>query len=78
MESEEIKKQIKYLPNQGFIHPSTSQCRTPIMSVPMKDESWHICVYYWDMKKNNGNELIYLTSNWLSHGTTSWFCFFFL
>ena len=44
MESLEIKKQIQELMNKGIIRPSTSPCRSLIVLVPKKEETWCMCV----------------------------------
>ena len=44
MESMEIKKQIQEFFNKGIIRPSTSPCGSPIVLVPKKDGTWHMCV----------------------------------
>ena len=51
MESMEINKQIQEFLNKGIIHPSTSPCGLPIVLVPKKDETWHMCVDFDALKR---------------------------
>ena len=51
LESLKIKKQVQELLNKGVIHPSTSPCGSPIILVPKKDGSWHMCVHYRALNK---------------------------
>ena len=44
VESEEIKRQIQELLDQGVIKPSVSPCGSPIVLVPKKDGTWRMCV----------------------------------
>ncbi|XP_061988451.1 uncharacterized protein LOC133706921 [Rosa rugosa] len=49
-ESEEIKKQIQELIEQGVIKPSCSPCGSPVLLVP-KDGGWRMCIDYRALKK---------------------------
>ncbi|MCY6525120.1 hypothetical protein, partial [Actinobacillus pleuropneumoniae] len=51
MESLEIKKQIQELLRKGIIHPSTWLCGSPIVLVPKKGETWHMCVDFHALNK---------------------------
>jgi hypothetical protein len=51
MENVEIKKQIQDLLNKGVIVPSTSPCGSPIVLVPNKDGTWHMCVDFRALNK---------------------------
>ncbi|CAL8994908.1 unnamed protein product [Prunus brigantina] len=51
MESNEIKKQIQGLLEQGVIKPSCSPCGSPVLLVPKKDEGWRMCVDYRALNK---------------------------
>jgi hypothetical protein len=51
MENAEIKKQIQELLDKGVIVPSTSPCGSPIVLVPKKDGTWHICVDFRALNK---------------------------
>ncbi|KAI5350964.1 hypothetical protein L3X38_003855 [Prunus dulcis] len=50
-ESDEIKKQIQGLLEQGVIKPSCSSCGSPVLLVAKKDGDWHICVDYRALNK---------------------------
>jgi len=45
-ELEELKKQIKELQDKGFIRPSSSPWRAPVIFVDKKDGSQRMCVDY--------------------------------
>ena len=49
MKNEEIKKQFKEFLEQGVIRPSTSP--SPIVIIPKKDGTWHMCVDYKALNK---------------------------
>lgn len=51
MESLEIKKKIQELLSKGIIRPSTSPCSSPIVLVPKKDGTWHMCVDFCALNK---------------------------
>jgi hypothetical protein len=46
-----LKKQIQELLEKGVIMPSTSPCGSPIVLVPKKDGTWHMCVYFRALNK---------------------------
>jgi hypothetical protein len=51
MENAEIKKQIQELLDKGVIVPSSSPCGSPIVLVPKKDGTWHMCVDFKALNK---------------------------
>jgi hypothetical protein len=51
MENAEIKKQIQELLDKGVIVPSTSPCGSPIVLMPKKDGTWHMCVDFRALNK---------------------------
>ena len=51
LENVEIKKQVQELLKKGFIRPSTSPCRSPIVLVRKKDGSWRMCIDYRALNK---------------------------
>jgi len=51
MENAKIKKQIQVLLDKGIIVPRTLPCGSPIVLVPMKDGTWHMCVYFIALNK---------------------------
>jgi hypothetical protein len=51
MENVEIKKQIQELLDKGVIKPRTSPCGSPIVLVPKKDGTWHMCVDFRALNK---------------------------
>ena len=46
IENAEIKKHVQELIEKGAIRPSSSPCGSPIVLVPNKDGTWHMCVDY--------------------------------
>jgi hypothetical protein len=51
MENAEIKKQIQEFLNKGVVVPSSSPCGSPIVLIPKKDGTWHICVDFRALNK---------------------------
>jgi hypothetical protein len=51
MENDEIKKQIQELLDEGVIMQRTSPCGSPIVLVPNKDGTWHMCVDFRALNK---------------------------
>ena len=51
IQSLEIKNQIQEFMNNGIIHPSTSPCGSPIVLVPEKDGTWHMCIDFRALNK---------------------------
>jgi hypothetical protein len=51
MENAEIKKQIQELLDKGVIVPSSSPCGSPIVLVPKKDGTWHMCADFRALNK---------------------------
>jgi hypothetical protein len=51
MENAKIKKQIQELLDKGVIVPSSSPCGSPIVLVPKKDGTWHMCVDFRSLNK---------------------------
>jgi hypothetical protein len=43
-ETKEIQHQVQELLDKGYVHESLSPCTVPILLVPKKDGSWHMCV----------------------------------
>ncbi|RDY04483.1 hypothetical protein CR513_11804, partial [Mucuna pruriens] len=43
-ETKEIQKQVNELLQKGFVRESLSPCSVPIILVPKKDGTWHMCV----------------------------------
>ncbi|XP_062080908.1 uncharacterized protein LOC133785707 [Humulus lupulus] len=56
-ESEEIKKQVQGLLEQGVIKPSCSPCCSLVLLEPKKDGGWRMCVDYRGINRiNNKNQ----------------------
>jgi hypothetical protein len=51
MENVEIKNQIQEFLEKEVIMPSTSPCGSPIVLVPNKYGTWHMCVYFRALNK---------------------------
>eukprot|EP01018_Ginkgo_biloba_P027689 Gb_16069 [translate_table: standard] len=51
MENEEIRRQISELMEMGHIKPNASPCGSPVLLVPNKDGSWHLCIDYRAINK---------------------------
>ena len=51
MENAEIKRQIKEMLDKRIIRPSTSPCGSPIVLIPKKYETWHMCVDFRALNK---------------------------
>ena len=51
LENAEIKKQVQEILEKGFIRPSTSPYRSPIVLVRKKDGSWRMCIDYQALNK---------------------------
>ena len=51
MENAEIKRQIKEMLDKGIIRPSTSPCSSPIVLIPKKYGTWHMCVDFRALNK---------------------------
>jgi hypothetical protein len=43
-EAKEIQKQVQELLDKGYIHVSLSPCTIPVILVPKKDGTWHMCI----------------------------------
>ena len=61
LENAKIKKQVQELLYQGFIQPSTSPCRSPIVLVQKKDGSWRMCIDFITLNKITINNCYPLT-----------------
>ena len=51
IENVEITRQIKEILDKGIIRPSTSLCGSPIVLIPKKDGTWHMCVDFQALNK---------------------------
>ena len=47
----ELNEQLKEFLEQGFIRPSTSPWRAPVLFVKKKDDSFRLCIDYWQLNK---------------------------
>jgi hypothetical protein len=43
-ETKEIQRQVQDLLDCGYVRGSLSPCAVPVLLVPKKDGSWHMCV----------------------------------
>jgi hypothetical protein len=43
-ETKEIQRQVQELLNHGFVRESLSPCAIPVILVPKKNGTWHMCV----------------------------------
>nr|GEW73072.1 putative reverse transcriptase domain-containing protein [Tanacetum cinerariifolium] len=50
-EMQELSNLLQKLADQAFIRPSTSPWGAPILFVKNKDESFRMCIYYWELNK---------------------------
>ena len=51
MENAEIKREIKVILDKLIIRPTTSPCGSPIVLIPKKNGTWHMCVEFRALKK---------------------------
>ncbi|GKC35280.1 putative reverse transcriptase domain-containing protein [Tanacetum coccineum] len=51
LEMQEISNQLQELADRGFIRPSTSPWGAPVLFVKKKDESFKMCIDYWELNK---------------------------
>ncbi|GKB77064.1 hypothetical protein Tco_0943959 [Tanacetum coccineum] len=49
----ELSVQLQELLEKGFIRPSSSPCRAPVLFVKKKDESFKMCIDYHELNKLN-------------------------
>nr|GFC82010.1 putative reverse transcriptase domain-containing protein [Tanacetum cinerariifolium] len=47
----ELSDQLKELSDKGFIRPSSSPWRAPILFIKKKDGSFWMCIDYWELNK---------------------------
>nr|GEY21515.1 putative reverse transcriptase domain-containing protein [Tanacetum cinerariifolium] len=50
-EMKELAEQLKELSDKGFIGPSSSPCRAPVLFVKKKDGSFRMCIDYRELNK---------------------------
>ena len=43
-ETKEIQRQVQELLDNGYVHESLSPCVIPVILVPKKNGTWHMCV----------------------------------
>ena len=43
-ETKEMQHQVQELLDKGYVHESLSPCVVPVLLVPKKDGSWHMCI----------------------------------
>jgi hypothetical protein len=48
---EEVKKHLQYLLDKAVIQPNTTPCGSHVITIPIKDGTWKMCVDYKDLKK---------------------------
>ena len=48
-ELEELKKQLRELQDKGYIRPSSSPWRSPVLFVKNKDGGLRMCIDYWSL-----------------------------
>ncbi|GKD42423.1 putative reverse transcriptase domain-containing protein [Tanacetum coccineum] len=48
---QELSNQLQELADKGFIRPSTSPWRAPVLFVKKKDGSFRMCINYWELNK---------------------------
>ena len=51
LKNEEICRQIQDLIEKGHICPISSPCGSPVVLVPKKNETWHMCIDYRALNK---------------------------
>ena len=51
LELRELKEQLQELLDKGFVRPSVSPWRAPVLFVKKKDRSMHICIDYRELNK---------------------------
>ena len=55
LENEEIHRQGQDFIDKDHILPKSSPCVSPVILVPKKDGTWHICIYYQPLNKISVN-----------------------
>ena len=51
-ELKELKLQLKYLTDKGFIQPSVFPWGAPVLFVKKKDGNLRMCIDYWKLTKS--------------------------